>query len=338
MTEGFQRRAHRGEECIHHAIGGKCTSRGGDRTISALAERQHGLVARRQLLALDIGKRAIEERLKRGRLHRIHRGVYAVGHMRLSIEARWLAAVLASGPDSVLSHRAAGRLWGLTRDSSAHREVTRPGYFRGQSSIVAHRSSLPDDEKTVVEGIPVTTVPRTLLDLATVVSRRQLERARNEAEVLGLTDGLSVPDLLKRYPRRPGSAVLRELLRDEAAPTGITQNDFEEDFVALLDAHHLPRPRFNADIMVRDRHFNVDCLWRERRLIVELDGREVHGTTRAFETDRERDRLLLADGWRVMRLTWHQVHGDPTEIVADLRMLLEDRQVRARRLSEAPTL
>jgi very-short-patch-repair endonuclease len=186
---------------------------------------------------------------------------------------------------------------------------------------------LPADEFTVLNGIPVTTVPRTLLDLSAVLSKRQLERALNEAEVRRLTDALSVPDLLERYPRRPGSAVLRELLRDEGTLSGITQNDFEEAFVALVDAHRLPRPWFNADVVVRGRHFNVDCLWRARRLIVELDGREVHGTARAFETDRERDRLLLADGWRVMRLTWRQVRDDPAEIVADLRVLLEDAPV-----------
>ena len=182
---------------------------------------------------------------------------------------------------------------------------------------------LATDESTVLDGIPVTTVPRTLFDLAATVSKRQLERALNEAEVRCLTDPLSLLDLLERYPRRPGSPVLRELLRDEAALGGITQNDFEEGFVALLDAYRLPRPRFNADIVVRGRHFNVDCLWWQQRLIVELDGRKVHGTALAFEADRERDRLLLSDGWRVMRLTWRQVCDDPAAIVADLRVLLE---------------
>ena len=216
-------------------------------------------------------------------------------------------------------------------------EVTRPGYFRGQPSIVAHRSSLPDDEKTFVEGIPVTTVPRTIFDLAATETKRQVERAMDEAEVRRLTDSLSLPDLLERYPRRPGSAILREILCDDTALSGITQNDFEEAFVAVLDAHRLPRPRFNADIVVRGRHFNVDCLWWKGRLIVELDGRDVHGTARAFEADRERDRLLLAEGWRVMRLTWRQVRDDPAEIVADLRGLLEDAPV-ARRLRGSPAI
>jgi very-short-patch-repair endonuclease len=288
-----------------------------------LAEAQHGVVARRQLLAIGVSARAIEGRLGRGILHPVHRGVYTVGHRLLDLRGRWMAAVLAVGPGAVLSHRSASRLWRLQRGSSGSISVTRASGWRAPAGVSVHRSSLPEDERTVVERIPVTTVPRTLLDLAAVVSKRQLERALNEAEVQRLTDALSLQDLLERYPRRPGSAVLRELLRDEAALTGVTVNDFEEDFVALLDAHCLPRPRFNADVAVRGRNFNVDCMWRESRLIVELDGREVHGTARAFETDRERDRLLLADGWRVMRLTWRHVRGDGVAIAEDLRLALE---------------
>jgi very-short-patch-repair endonuclease len=276
---------------------------------------------------MGVSARTIEGRLARGALYPVHRGVYVVGHRLLHPRGRWTAAVLAGGPDAVLSHRSAAQLWRLQRGLSGSISVTRAKGWRAPTGVSVYRSSLRDDERTIVNGIPVTTVPRTLLDLSAVVSRRQLERALNEAEVLGLTDALSVPDLLERYPRRSGSAVLRELLQDESALTGITQNDFEEDFVALLDAYRLPRPRFNADVIVRARHFNVDCLWRESRLIVELDGRAVHGTPRAFETDRERDRLLLADGWRVMRLTWRQIRDDSAEIVADLRVLLEEAPV-----------
>jgi very-short-patch-repair endonuclease len=278
----------------------------------------------------------IDVRLKRGALHPLHRGVYSVGHRSLSVRGRWMAAVLASGSEAVLSHRSAGTLWGLRPPPNAEIEVTRSTKCRGRPGIKATRSSLPRDEITVVDAIPVTTVPRTLLDLATVVPKRQLERALNEAEVLGLTDALSVPDLLERYPRRSGSAVLRGLLRDEAALTGITQNDFEEDFVALLDAHRLPRPRFNADICARGRHFNVDCLWAERRLVTELDGGAVHRTRRAFESDRERDRLLLVEGWHVVRVTWRRLRDDTAEVVTDLRRLLAAPA--PCRQTEAPTL
>jgi hypothetical protein len=165
-------------------------------------------------------------------------------------------------------------------------------------------------------------VPRTILDLAAVVSRRQLERALNEVEVQGLTDGLSIPDLLARYPRRRGGPLLRALLGDGAAARGIAKSELEERFVALVDFYDLPRPRLNGDVAAGGRFFSVDCLWMSRRLIVELDGRAVHGTRQAFEADRERDRLLLADGWRVMRVTWHQLRDQGAAIAEDIRRAL----------------
>jgi hypothetical protein len=189
-----------------------------------LARRQHVVVARAQLLRAGIGRRAIGGRLERGSLHPVHLGVYAVGHPLLSLEARWMAAVLASGPGAVLSHRAAGRLWGVTPRLTASPEVSRPRAFRSGRAIVAHCSPVPGDEASRVDGIPVTSVSRTLLDLAGVLTRAQLEQALNEADVLGLTDRLSVVDLLERYPRRRGSAVLRALFRDDAAVRGVTRS------------------------------------------------------------------------------------------------------------------
>lgn len=144
----------------------------------------------------------------------------------------------------------------------------------------------------------------------------------NEAEVLGLTDRLSLHDLLERYPRRRGSALLRGLLKDDETLRGVTDQKLEERFATFLDAQRLPRPRLNADLAVRGRFFRVDCLWVEQRLIVELDGRASHGTRRAFEKDRERDRVLLTGGWRVLRVTWRQLHDDPAALTADLKRLL----------------
>ncbi len=174
----------------------------------------------------------------------------------------------------------------------------------------------------MVEGLPVTSVHRTIFDLASVLGRRrQLERAINEAEVRGLTDRLSIPDLLERHPRARGAATLRELLA-EKAPGGIAVNDFEEDFVAFLDAYSLPRPALNAPLAAGGRFFKVDCLWRDRRLAIELDGRAAHGTAVAFESDRERDRILQAEGWRTARITWRQLRDDPEAVAADLRSML----------------
>jgi very-short-patch-repair endonuclease len=188
--------------------------------------------------------------------------------------------------------------------------------------LVGHRSRLPEDERSSVDGIPVTSPPRTILDFASIAPKRQVERALNEMEVLRLTDVLSIPDLLARYPRRRGSAVLRTLLDDRAGDRGFTRNDFEELFVSIVDSYGLPRPRFNADIAVAGRFFSGDAVWRRGRLIVELDGHAVHGTREAFEADRERDRTLIAGGWRVIRVTWRQLHAHPDAIAADVRQAL----------------
>jgi very-short-patch-repair endonuclease len=203
--------------------------------------------------------------------------------------------------------------------------VTRRVASRARTGLVAHRSQLPADEFEKVDGIPVTSVSRTLLDLAAVLSRWQLEQALNEAEVRQLTSRLSVPDLLARYPRRRGAATLRAVLDDGGG--GITRLELERRFAALVDSYRLPRPRRNAHLAVRGRFYEVDCLWEPQRVVVELDGRAVHGTRRAFETDRERDRILLAEGWRPMRVTWRQLQEEPEAIVSDLRGLLADRTV-----------
>src|SRR5262249_37076586 len=146
--------------------------------------------------------------------------------------------------------------------------------------------------------------------------------ALNEAEVRGLRDRLSIPDLIKRHARSRGAATLRELLAAKG-PAGISRRELEERFVAFLDDQGLPRPSFNAPLAIRGRFFEIDCLWRDHRIAVELDGRAVHGTAAAFESDRERDRILQAEGWRTVRVTWRQLSDDPDAVAADLRRLLD---------------
>lgn len=295
---------------------------GVDRVIGGLAGRQHGVVCRRQLLAAGLSRHSIDGRIARGALHVVYTGSYLVGHRAVRVEARWMAAVLACGVGAVLSHRSSGQLWGLLPRSPHLPEVTRPSSNRTQDGILVHRSALPPDEVTEVDGIPVTSPFRTVFDLAATLPRqRELERAINEAEVRQLRDRVSLPMLLERYPRRRGAKWVRELLAVRE-PGGITRNDFEEDFVAFLDAHDLPRPRLNATLALRGRFFEPDCIWDEQRLIVELDGRDVHGTHEAFESDRQRDRILLAEGWRWARVTWRQLRDEPEAIAADLRAAL----------------
>lgn len=242
-----------------------------------------------------------------------------------------MAAVLAAGPEALLSHRSAGQLWGITPWRHPLSEVTKPTKSRPRSGIRVYRSLVPSDEKAIVSGVPTTSTPRTLFDLSTVLTERQLEKALNEAEVRGLTDRLSIPDLLERHPGRRGSATMRRLLATRTETRGITRSKLEDRFVALLDDFHLPRPRLNAAIAVCGRFFEADCVWDEQRLIVELDGHAVHGTRRAFERDRERDRLLQSAGWRVVRITWRQLRDDAPALIADLRRLL-------RQGAGAPTL
>ena len=232
-----------------------------------------------------------------------------------------MAAVLAFGPEAVLSHRSAGQLWGLVPKSSIAPEVTRPGFARGRPGIVLHRSSLPADEVARVEGIPVTSVPRTMVDLAAVLKPRQLERAWNEMEVRGLRDPLTVAAVLGRHPGKRGTAALRQLIESKR-PADITRNDLEEGFLALVDRFGLPRPRMNAHIALRGKFYEVDCLWERQRVAVELDGRAVHSAEAAFESDRERDRILIAEGFRVTRVTWRQLRSRPGEIAADLGRIL----------------
>lgn len=186
---------------------------------------------------------------------------------------------------------------------------------------ILRQAQLRTDEVQELEDIPITSPFRTIFDLAAVASKRELERALHEAEVKELRDRVSLPQLLERYPGRRGAVNLRALLAFKQ-PAGITQNDLEERFVAFLDAHDLPRPRLNATLPIRGRLLRPDCMWPEERLIVELDGRAVHGTEKAFENDRQRDRIMLVEGWRSMRITWLQLRDEPATLAADLRELL----------------
>lgn len=310
------------EAAIRHLVDAKSPPRSWDVDIAERARRQHGVVSRGQLLELGMGRGGVAARIERGQLHRLHHGVYKVGYRRVSRKGRWMAAVLASGPATCLSHRSAARLWRLLPRGDEWPEVTCPPKRRARRhGIVVREAPVADDEREVVDAIPVTSPFRTIFDLAAVLKTRELERAFHEAEVRGLRDRVPLPVLLERYPGRRGAGKLRELL-DSRRPAGVTRNDFEEAFLALVDGHGLPRPRTNAHLALRGRFFEIDAAWELERVAVELDSRSVHGTPKNFESDRLRDRVLLAEGWRTMRITWRQLQEEPEEIVADLRLAL----------------
>jgi very-short-patch-repair endonuclease len=310
------------ERSIRRTIDVESTARAKDRAVAGLARRQHGVVGRRQLLEVGLGRVAIVERLRHGHLHEVHRGVYVVGARRISRKGQWMAAILAGGPGTVLSHRSAARLWKLLPLAAELVEVSSPSSTRTRRhGVVGHRSSLQKDEWLTRDGIPATSPFRTIFDLAAVAELRELERAFHEAEAREVTDRVSLPMLLERYPGRRGSKNLRELLASRG-PIGITRNDFEEAFVALVDRSDLRRPRMNAPLSVRGRFFEIDALWENGRVAVELDSREIHGTHKKFESDRLRDRVLIAEGWRTIRVTWRQLQEEPEAIAEDLRSAL----------------
>jgi very-short-patch-repair endonuclease len=298
-------------------IGGKRKAHGVEARIAEVARRQHGVISRDQLLRFGLGYDAIDHRICAKRLLPLYRSVYAVGHRNQSRETGWMAAVLAAGEGAVLSHRPAGAAWGLC-SSSGRPEVTVPRQRRPRAGIVFHHSAIPPDERTTLNNIPITTVPRTLLDLAASLDQRQLERAINEAEIKRLWDELSLHDLLHRYPKRPGTRNMRAALHKRREGATYTKSDLEELFIRFADKAGLPRPETNTYV----ESLEVDCVWRAKRVVIELDSWEIHRTRAAFERDREKSRILQAAGWRCVPITYLQLEHSSAEVASDVRGLL----------------
>ena len=237
----------------------------------------------------------------------------------------YMAAVLACGTDAVLSHRSAASLWGLRTSARTAIDVaTRTRAGRDRAGIDVHSgSTLAACDLTTVDAIPCTSLARTLLDLAEVVSVRSVERAVERAEILRLLDMGPIDEVLARAGGRRGAAVLRAVLSEIRLGTTLTRSELEERLLAICREAALPRPELNAWIAHSDGGgAEADFLWREQRLIVEVDGRDVHTTRRAFEHDRRRDQALMLLGWRVVRFTWRQVLFEPVYVAATLRRLL----------------
>ena len=277
--------------------------------IAALAERQHGVVALHQLQLLGLSKSAVSKRARGGRLHRIHRGVYAVGHPSLIGRGHWMAAVLACGPRAVLSHRSAAGLWGLRPDNQHKSDISLPGpSARAKRAIEVHRSvTLTAEDRTSVGGIPCTTLARTLVDLGDVVNRRAVERAVEQAEVLRLFDLSEVQRAIERAGPRRGTGLLSSVLKTLKGPT-LTASELEEAFLALSRQTPLPTPEVNAWMTLPDGSaIKVDFLWRNERLAVETDGHAFHRTRQSRERDTKRDQLLRLAGLEPVRFTGRQV-------------------------------
>ena len=295
-----------------HRMGAESTEPRPDVGIASLARRQHGVVSRAQLAALGLSRRAIEVRVRRRWLHRVHHGVYAVGHLALTRNSRFMAAVLAAGDGAALSHFSAAVLWRLIEDPGGRIHVTAQARRRIKG-VAVHVSPL-QGERVRRHGIVVTTVGRTLTDLADVVTnRRTLERAFDEAEYLGLDWHGAAP-----VHGRRGTGLLTSVLAVHEPGTTRTLSELEEHFLAFCEKHNHPRPEVNVSI----EGYLCDFVWREQRVIVETDGHRAHGTKRAHRRDRIKDADLQIAGWRVMRITSVRLFDEPADVEDQLGRLL----------------
>ena len=310
---------------IATALREKCLRDPIDAVIAALADVQHGVVTRPQLLALGLSSSAIDRRVACGRLHLLHPGVYAVGDRALPQLGRLAAAVYASGSGASAWRRSAAALYELRAHEGRPEVIARPG-TRKHDGIQISRAAIQRDEISVVRGIRVTTASRTLLDLGQVLDDSGVDRAVRQAEFLGLFDLDQVSRLLDRYPRRSGTARLRRVIRSWVDSQVRTRSEMEERFRALVVDANLPTPELNGTVALGTLTIEADVVWRDAKLIVELDGRQAHLTASAFEADRERDRAAALAGWLVIRITWRQLGDQPRRVVADIRRLLGRRR------------
>lgn len=298
-----------------------------DREIARRAERQHGVLTLAQLQEIGLSQRAVSDRVTAGRLHRLHRGVFAAE--RPAPPGRWMAAVLAAGPGACLSHRSAAALWGLVEERGRTIHMTVPhATTRRRPPLQIHTGGmLRTEDMTACDGIPCTSVHRTLLDLAATVDRRTLERAVDRAEGLRLFDLRALDDVMAHNRGRRGNRALASLLAGYRESTE-TRSEAEERLLALVRASGLPTPRVNAWLALPDGGgCRPDFLWRHARLVVEVDGRRYHATRRGFQRDRRRDRRLALAGFETRRYSASEVAREPERVVTEIRAFL----ARARR-------
>lgn len=286
--------------------------------IRRLAERQHGIVARRQLIALGLSSGLIMGRLDSGYLLPLHRGVFAVGHGRISQRARWMAAVLASGPGAVLSHGSAAALWSL-RGSRGAPEVLRRAGGAGPDSIRVHQTRLLDRSETTVEaGIPVTSIERTVFDMTPRLDDRQVEQMLVAADRSRRLRWQQLFRLIERTPRRAGAGRLHRIARNVDPRAADALSPAEVDFLALCREAGLPLPQVN--ILV-EGHL-VDFAWLDKRVLVETDSYGFHADRPSFERDHLTTVELEVAGYRVHRATAGMIEDAPEDFMAVVRRSL----------------
>jgi very-short-patch-repair endonuclease len=289
--------------------------------VQALAGGQHGVITRRQATTVGLTRREIERRLEAGWLVGLYDGVYAVGHTALTDKSRLIAAVYACGPQALAGYRAAGAMWAVLRQPQRI-EVTAPRGCKPKKGFTLHRSRyIHEEDRALVDNIPVTSLARTIVDLADVLPERQLASAVHEAEVQRLFDLTQVQRVLEKLPGRKGRHKLNRVLAAYRDVQPFTRSRGERVVLRMCEDHGLLTPRTNTWVGAHE----VDFYWPEARLVLEFDGGAVHRTTKAFYEDRKRDRALAAQGIHVVRAT---DRDDPASLAKELHTILSVRTPR----------
>jgi very-short-patch-repair endonuclease len=289
-----------------------------DRVVGGLADRQHGVVSREQLLAAGQTPRVIRRAVEAGRLRLVFRGVYAVGHLALRREGWWMAALLACGEGAALSHRTAAMVWGLQTGPTLPVDVTTStDRGRKHARITTHRTRVDPFDAVVRDHLRVTTPSRTIVDLAATLQGRALRDAVEHAQDLRRFDPDDIANTLARAPRR-GTRRLEDLITVMAPDKDNARSHLERMFLALTRKARLPRPASNLEIGGRCRDF----AWPDHRLVVETDGYRYHSSRQAKRRDNRRDRQLTALAWRPVRFTYEEIAFEPAEVAKELAGLL----------------
>jgi very-short-patch-repair endonuclease len=291
-----------------------------ERAIGEIAGRQENLITRDQVLALGVGRGAIEHRVATGRWQRLHRCIYLIGAAPPTLSARARGAALALGHGAVVSHRTAAVVWDLLPSADGDEvHITVPGRNVGRrEGLRIHRvRQLPEEEVTVKHGIPLTTPARTICDLAATEPLRDVESALAEARIHRLATDRQISAVIARAPTRPGASIIRSLLEAED-DSGYTRSRAERIMRDLIHDADLARPLFNEPVL----GYVVDAVWPDQRLIVEVDGYAYHRHRAAFERDRLRDQRLIAAGYRVIRVTWIQLRDRPIAVITTIAQAL----------------
>jgi very-short-patch-repair endonuclease len=297
------------------------------RRIIAIATRQHGVLSLTQLLECGLTASGVRKRVAAGGLFRIHRGVYALGRPDLPVKGRWMAAVLACGPGALLSRASAGALHGIRATAATLIDITltQPRSLKRPGIRVHTCTQLTSADISEEDGVPVTSAPRTLLDLATFLTQPQLERACEQAVLEGSFDLSAISELLARSHGRPGIRNLRAVLARGDLGENVPASGLERRFRNLCEQAGLPAPEINRYLLLGDEYHKVDFLWRRERVVIEVDGDRYHSTGWQRRRDADRDSLLLAHGYVSTRIAQTEIAERPARAVQAARTLLAGR-------------